>query len=128
MKVIYPYDTPHGREIVTPFHFQKPVSMDLADAERLLGRAIKPQEAEAALRRMGLQAERQGKTFTVTPPPYRNDFLHPVDVVEEIMIGCGHGELRAGLARGLHRGPARRRSGFSAAGCATCWWAWATRR
>ncbi|OHD20568.1 MAG: phenylalanine--tRNA ligase subunit beta [Spirochaetes bacterium GWB1_66_5] len=89
VKVIYPYDTPHGREIVTPFHFQKPVDMDLAGAARLLGRAIKTQEAEGALRRMGLAVKRKGEIFTVTPPVYRNDFLHPVDVVEELMIGCG---------------------------------------
>ena len=89
VKVIYPYDTPHGREIITPFHFQKPVDMDLAGAARLLGRAIKTQEAEGALRRMGLAAKRKGEIFTVTPPVYRNDFLHPVDVVEELMIGCG---------------------------------------
>jgi phenylalanyl-tRNA synthetase beta chain len=89
VKVIYPYDTPHGREIVTPFHFQKPVDMELSGAARLLGRAIKTQEAEAALRRMGLAVKRKGETFTVTPPAYRNDFLHPVDVVEELMIGCG---------------------------------------
>jgi phenylalanyl-tRNA synthetase beta chain len=25
----------------------------------------------------------------VSPPPFRNDFLHPVDVIEEIMIGRG---------------------------------------
>jgi phenylalanyl-tRNA synthetase beta chain len=89
VKVIYPYDTPHGREIVTPFHFQKPVSMELADARRLLGREIKVPEAEASLRRMGLKVQRRGETLTVTPPAYRNDFLHPVDVVEEVMIGCG---------------------------------------
>jgi phenylalanyl-tRNA synthetase beta chain len=89
VKVIYPYDTPHGREIVTPFRFQKPVDMDLPGAARLLGRAIKTQEAEGALRRMGLAVKRKGDTFTVTPPVYRNDFLHPVDVVEELMIGCG---------------------------------------
>jgi phenylalanyl-tRNA synthetase beta chain len=89
VKVIYPYDTPHGREIVTPFHFQKPVDMDLAGAARLLGRAIQAPEAEAALRRMGLAVKRKGEIFTVTPPVYRNDFLHPVDVVEELMIGCG---------------------------------------
>ena len=89
VKVIYPYDTPHGREIVTPFHFQKPVGMELADASRLLGREIKAPEAEASLRRMGLKVQRKGETLTVTPPAYRNDFLHPVDVVEEVMIGCG---------------------------------------
>jgi len=89
VKVVYPYDTPHGREVVTPNYFQKPVSMDIADAGRLLGRRIGAGEAEAALRRMGNPVERRGDTLTVHPPPYRNDFLHPVDVVEEVMIGCG---------------------------------------
>lgn len=89
VRVLYPYDTPHGREIVTPFHFQAPVSLEVGEASRLLGRKIGPEEAEAAVRRMGLRVERRGETLTVTPPPYRNDFLHPVDVVEEVMIGCG---------------------------------------
>jgi phenylalanyl-tRNA synthetase beta chain len=89
VKVIYPYDTPHGREIVTPFAFQKPVSLEIPFARALLGRDIEAGEAEAAIRRMGLAVKRRGERLTVTPPPYRNDFLHPVDVVEEIMIGCG---------------------------------------
>jgi phenylalanyl-tRNA synthetase beta chain len=89
VKVIYPYDTPHGREIVTPFHFQKPVELELADARRLLGRDIQAAEAERALQRMGLRFQRRGERFAVSPPAYRNDFLHPVDVVEELMIGCG---------------------------------------
>jgi phenylalanyl-tRNA synthetase beta chain len=38
---------------------------------------------------MGNLVSRSGNTLTVTPPPYRNDFLHPVDVIEEIMIGRG---------------------------------------
>jgi phenylalanyl-tRNA synthetase beta chain len=89
VKVLYPYDTPHGREIVTPFAFQKAVGLELSYARGLLGRDIEAEEAERALRRMGLRVKRQGDSFTVTPPAYRNDFLHPVDVVEEVMIGCG---------------------------------------
>ncbi|MBQ9239637.1 MAG: phenylalanine--tRNA ligase subunit beta [Treponema sp.] len=27
--------------------------------------------------------------LTLFPPPYRNDFLHEVDVIEDVMIGCG---------------------------------------
>jgi phenylalanyl-tRNA synthetase beta chain len=89
VKVIYPYDTPHGREIVTPFYFQKPVSLDLGYACRLLGEEIGAAEAERAIRRMGDRVTRSGKQLTVNPPPYRNDFLHAVDAVEEIMIGRG---------------------------------------
>jgi phenylalanyl-tRNA synthetase beta chain len=38
---------------------------------------------------MGNQVSRSGNILTVSPPPYRNDFLHPVDVIEEVMIGRG---------------------------------------
>ena len=38
---------------------------------------------------MGDPVSRSGSALTVSPPPYRNDFLHPVDVIEEILIGRG---------------------------------------
>jgi phenylalanyl-tRNA synthetase beta chain len=34
-------------------------------------------------------APRGGDAIIATPPEYRNDFLHPVDIAEEIMIGRG---------------------------------------
>jgi phenylalanyl-tRNA synthetase beta chain len=47
-------------------------------------------KAQNALARMGLGAYcSDGLTLHVTPPEYRNDFLHPVDVAEDIMIGLG---------------------------------------
>ena len=89
VRVVYPYDTPHGRELVTPYYFQKQVTVDVSEASRLLGEEISVEEAEVCVRRMGNPVSRSGNTLTVTPPPYRNDFLHPVDVIEEIMIGRG---------------------------------------
>jgi phenylalanyl-tRNA synthetase beta chain len=75
--------------MVTPFYFQRQVSLDVTEASRLLGEQIDAEEAEECVRRMGNSVTRSGNTLTVSPPPYRNDFLHPVDVVEEIMIGRG---------------------------------------
>jgi phenylalanyl-tRNA synthetase beta chain len=89
VKVLYPYDTPYGRQIVTPYYFQKPVTVQAAEASRLLGERISPAEAEACLRRTGNSVQRSGDLLTVSPPPYRNDFLHPVDAIEEVMIGRG---------------------------------------
>ncbi|MBN1837053.1 MAG: phenylalanine--tRNA ligase subunit beta [Spirochaetales bacterium] len=89
VRVSYPYDTPYGREVVTPFYFQSPVSVDVGEAARMLGEPIGAAEAEACLRRAGNPVESSGNRLTVTPPPYRNDFLHPVDAIEEIMIGRG---------------------------------------
>jgi phenylalanyl-tRNA synthetase beta chain len=89
VKVRYPYDTPHGREVVTPYYFQKPVRLQLSEACRLLGEQLSPEEAERHVRQMGNPVSRSGNRLTVSPPPYRNDFLHPVDVIEEIMVGRG---------------------------------------
>jgi phenylalanyl-tRNA synthetase beta chain len=89
VRVVYPFDTLYGRELVTPYYFQKPVSLDVSQASRLLGEEISAKEAEACVRRMGNPVSRSGNILTVSPPPYRNDFLHPVDVIEEIMIGRG---------------------------------------
>jgi len=89
VKIVYPYDTPYGRELVTPFYFQKEVTVSAGDASRMLGETISSEEAETCLRRMGSETRREGERLTVVPPAYRNDFLHPVDAIEEIMIGRG---------------------------------------
>ena len=93
VRVEYPFDTTYGREVVTPYYFQRPVSLEVGEASRLLGEQIDAEEAENCVRRMGNPVVRSGNTLTVHPPPYRNDFLHPVDVVEEVMIGRGMGSF-----------------------------------
>ncbi len=85
----YPYDTPFGREITTPYYFQTPVEVDATEVTRLLGVEISPEESEQLVFRMGSLVERDGATLRVFPAEYRNDFLHPVDVVEDVMIGRG---------------------------------------
>jgi phenylalanyl-tRNA synthetase beta chain len=93
VRVEYPFDTTYGRELVTPYYFQKPVTLDVGEASRLLGEEIDAEEAESCVRRMGHSVSRSGNALTVYPPPYRNDFLHPVDVIEEVMIGRGMGSF-----------------------------------
>ncbi len=87
--VRYPYDTELGREIVTPFYFQEPVAAESAYAGRLLGVELTAEEAVRAVGRMGCVAAAEGGRITVTVPEYRNDFLHAVDVVEDIMMARG---------------------------------------
>lgn len=89
VQVEYPYDTPFGRTVVSPLYFQKPVSVELGYAERLLGVKLNENEAVQRLGKMGVQAEAESGRITAYPPEYRNDFLHPVDVVEDLMIGYG---------------------------------------
>jgi phenylalanyl-tRNA synthetase beta chain len=92
VKIIYPFDTPYGREIVTPFYFQKDVPLKVSYACKLLGEKIEVPEVLRLLEKTGhtVKAGKDpGNEVVLTPPPFRNDFLHPVDVVEEIMIARG---------------------------------------
>lgn len=97
--VEYPYDTPLGREVVTPFYFQRPVTAELPAVRKLLGEQISGEDAAIALRAMGVKSElgavaatgeaHAPQVLTAYPPEYRNDFLHQVDVAEDIIIGRG---------------------------------------
>jgi phenylalanyl-tRNA synthetase beta chain len=89
VRVEFPYDTPWGRAVTTPFFFQPDTTLVVADAERRLGVRLDAAEAARHVARMGNAVKVEGDRLVVTPPPYRDDFLHPVDVIEEIMIGRG---------------------------------------
>ena len=87
--VEYPFDTPYGRTIVTPFYFQKDTVLEVADASKRLGEEFTAEQAAACIASMGSTVQVKGTRIVVSPPEYRNDFLHPVDAMEEIMIGRG---------------------------------------
>lgn len=87
--VRYPYETSLGRDVVTPFRFQSPVTARTGEVNRFLGVKLTDDEIVTALRRAGIDASISAGEIRFDPPPYRNDFLHPVDVVEEVVIGRG---------------------------------------
>jgi len=102
VRIEYPYDTPYGREITVPYYFQKPQRATLRDINRLLGTSLSEEEIIAALHRMGVVATAassasasapvgggEERALVVRVPEYRNDFLHAVDIVEDVMIGRG---------------------------------------
>ena len=93
VKVVHQYETGFGREVVTPYYFQTPTKARLSAINKKLGKELSSQETEDALRRMGSDVEttqsNDDTIFTVHPAPYRNDFLHEVDAVEDVMIGKG---------------------------------------
>ncbi len=89
VKVLYPYDTPYGREGVTPFYFQQPQTVDVASANGLLGEDFDSDEMFMLLEKAGHDVSKEGDSLRLSPPAFRNDFLHSVDVVEEIMISRG---------------------------------------
>ncbi len=61
-----------------------PVKMRVARANRIIGVEIPADEMAQIFTRLGLAFERDGDTFSVTPPPYRFDIEIEEDLIEEI--------------------------------------------
>ena len=89
VEVKYPYDTPFGRNIVFPAYFQEALKVHIGQVRKLLGLDMSVEEAKAAIESMGSKAEVAGEFIEVRPAGYRNDFLHPVDIIEDVLIGIG---------------------------------------
>ena len=89
VKVVYPYETEFGKEITVPYYFQQPQSCTLQQIRTTLGEDMSMQDVQEALLRMGVYSVAQDDTVYITCPEYRNDFLHAVDIVEDVMIGYG---------------------------------------
>ncbi len=89
----YPYDTAFGRAFCAPYYYQPTTDAHLSSINKTLGLQFTESEVIDALSRMGssVRSRKEGDDviFTVSPAPYRNDFLHEVDVIEDVMIGKG---------------------------------------
>ncbi len=93
VKVQFSNETEFGKELVVPYYFQDEIKCDLEYASRILGEEYTPAIALDALTKMGIEAKADEKQVTVTVPEYRNDFLHAIDVVEDLMVGYGLGNF-----------------------------------
>ena len=91
--VKHPYDTGLGKDILAPYYFQPSTKATLSHVNKLLGSELTISQAEEALKKMGsyVETKKAGDDYeiTVKPAPYRNDFLHEVDIIEDVMIGFG---------------------------------------
>ncbi|WP_233862947.1 phenylalanine--tRNA ligase subunit beta [Paraburkholderia adhaesiva] len=63
---------------------REPVKMRVARAARIIGVKIGADEIAQIFTRLGLAFERDGDTFSVTPPPYRFDIEIEEDLIEEV--------------------------------------------
>lgn len=105
----YPYDTPHGRLVTAPHFAAVTLSTPLEMLNRLLGEQVRAADVVERLTAYGVSASADGETITATAPSYRQDYLHPVDVIEDFAISRGYasftplmpGDLTVGKLRPL---------------------------
>ena len=90
VNTIYPYDTPRGREIQCPLDMTESVEVDLDDLRRVIGGGIDNGSVEGALAAMGYRDIVLDRTrVRARPAPYRDDILHPVDLIEDVIVAVG---------------------------------------
>jgi phenylalanyl-tRNA synthetase beta chain len=90
VRVVYPEETGFGTEVTMPRPLEHAVSVPLADFARALGDDFPPEEVTRALVAYGYEADAADGTVNVVVPPYRDDVLHPVDVIEDFAIARGY--------------------------------------
>lgn len=91
----YPYDTPFGRQVVTPFDFHDSVVVRPADVARVIGQDIPFDQVERWLRAYGVGAQQDAGGMRVTLPAYRRDYMHEVDAIEDALISAGYNSFEA---------------------------------
>ncbi|AAX17022.1 phenylalanine--tRNA ligase subunit beta [Borrelia hermsii] len=90
VKTVFPKETPFGKEIICPYYFQNTLEVSVESVNRMFGSNFTVNDMCLDLKKLGISAYfKELDKFYIIPPVYRNDFLHEVDVIEEIMIGRG---------------------------------------
>lgn len=93
VKIIYP-----DKEIRTPDFKLTEMTVEINYANKILGIDLTPDQMIKCLRKVRLDAHVvNSDKVKVQIPPYRVDFLHPIDIVEDIAVGYGFNKLEPEL-------------------------------
>jgi phenylalanyl-tRNA synthetase beta chain len=93
IEVAYPYETEMGATLRMPLDIADPVRLETSDVKDALGLDMEPDYLESILAAYGYRLSRSGNGLDVRCPPYRDDILHVVDVVEDVAISAGYDQF-----------------------------------
>lgn len=93
IEVQYPKNTPLGKRVVTPQDLGKPRSISIKTIEQALGQALGMKTVKQALEVYGYAVSAGNGSVKAKLPPYRQDLMHPMDVVEDVAMSRGYGSF-----------------------------------
>jgi phenylalanyl-tRNA synthetase beta chain len=93
MNIVYPYKTPFGRIVRVPQQVSDPVTVTRNQISTALGTDLSVKDIRTSLTSYGYAVSGSGDAIIVTPPAYRGDLMHPVDVIEDVAISRGYGSF-----------------------------------
>ncbi|MEM4311134.1 MAG: phenylalanine--tRNA ligase subunit beta [Nitrososphaerales archaeon] len=98
------------KKILTPDMKSLLMKIDFRLINKLLGLKLDKDEIFRCLRRCRLNVVKKGNAFYAEVPPYRVDIIHPVDIVEEVVIGLDLERIKPTLPEGANVGKRDERS------------------
>jgi len=93
VSIQYSDKTDYGKAIRMPYDFSSSIDLSLDTFEQVLGEKVKMEDAVSGLQAYGYTVQTKGKNLNVTAPPYRDDTMHPIDVIEDFAICRGYGSF-----------------------------------
>jgi phenylalanyl-tRNA synthetase beta chain len=93
VQIVYPAKTDLGKTVVTPQDLGKDRTVPLATIGRALGQEMSSREVSEVLKAYGYAVNATKDDITVRLPLYRQDFMHAMDIVEDVAISRGFSEF-----------------------------------
>jgi phenylalanyl-tRNA synthetase beta chain len=88
--VSYPYETEFGSTVKTPLDMNQSQRISLSAIEQALGMTLGSEAIQEALASYGYRVKTTRHSVSVKLPPFRNDFMHVMDVAEDVAITRGY--------------------------------------
>ncbi len=82
-----------GKTIVTPDFTPRKVSVPIEEVEKVIGLELGRSKILELLEKARYDVKVKGKALECSYPAYRQDILHPVDVIEDIAISYGYNRI-----------------------------------
>lgn len=102
---VYQVKIRYGKKtIVTPKLENKKISLNIDYIEQICGQKMSPKEISKLLLSARYEPKIKGKKIEATYPGYRHDILHPIDVIEDILISIGYNSIKPQKVKLLTRG------------------------
>jgi phenylalanyl-tRNA synthetase beta chain len=94
VEIRFPFKTAFGRRVVMPYDLTAPVTVSVTEVEAALGEKVTKTELKRLLVSYGYQLKSKGKRLEARPPLYRDDVMHPVDLIEDVAISRGYDRFK----------------------------------
>jgi phenylalanyl-tRNA synthetase beta chain len=91
----YPYPTEYGQKVIAPYPLQNEMTVNIRNFQKYLGIPYTKDEILRRLTSFGLTIEGTSdpEVLRVATLPYRQDYMHEVDVIEDLAIAIGYNSI-----------------------------------